>query len=266
MNHLLWPTLVMAALLFWIGVKAEQKIAAPLNRTLFAIFTTVLAIPGILFAAYYTKLLGEPIWLYEFRVLPCTELTAAGLGLIAGFVHQVRLKHPLMKRQLRAFTVPVIFAVVLAAPYAKPILRPLDKSLLQENWKDGVCLQSTPSTCGPASAATIIRSLGKNVTEAELANESLTYAGGTENWYLVRALRKRGFNPEFRLVAPESREFPTSAIAGVKLPQGTGHFIALISGDGTNYLGSDPLTGRFTATLTELKSDYRFTGFFLVIK
>lgn len=266
MNHMLWPTLLMAALLFWVGVKAEQRIAAPLNRTLFVGSATVLAMPGILFAAYYTKLLGEPIWLYEFRALPYTELTAAGVGLIAGFVHQVRLKHAFMKRQLRAFTVPAILAVAVVAPYVKPLLRPLDKSLLHENWNDGVCLQSTPSTCGPASAATLIRSLGKNVTEAELASESLTYAGGTENWYLVRALRKRGFHPEFKLVAPESREFPTSAIAGVKLPQGTGHFIALISSDGTNYLGSDPLTGRFTATLTELKSDYRFTGFFLVIK
>lgn len=266
MNHMLWPTLLMAALLFWIGIKVEQRIAAALNRILFVISAAVLAIPGALFAAYYTKLLGEPIWLYEFRALPGAELTAAGTGLLAGFVHQARHKHPLMKRQLRAFTVPAIFAVVLAAPYAKPLLRPLDKSLLQENWKNGVCLQSTPSTCGPASAATLVRSLGKNGTEAELANESLTYAGGTENWYLVRALRKRGFKPELKLVAPDGLEFPTPAIAGVKLPQGTGHFIALISTDGTNYLGSDPLTGRFTATLTELKSDYRFTGFFLVIK
>ena len=43
-------------------------------------------------------------------------------------------------------------------------------------------------------------------------------------------------------------------------------WIALISNDGTNYPGSDPLTGQFNATLTELKSDYQFTGFFLVFK
>jgi hypothetical protein len=266
MNHMLWPTALCAALLFWIGLKAEQKIASPVNRKLFVFAATVLAAPGILFAAYYTKLLGEPIWLYEFRALPYTELTAAGVGLIAGFVHQARNKHPFIKRQLRALTVPAILVVILAAPYVKPILRPLDRTQLHENWKDGVCLQSTPSTCGPASAATIIRSQRKKVTEAELADESLTYAGGTENWYLVRALRKRGFDPEFKRVAPDAQQFPTPTVAGVKLPQGTGHFIALLSYDGTNYVASDPLTGRFTATLTELKSDYRFTGFFLVVK
>jgi len=266
MNHMLWPTLLLAALLFWIGAKLERKVTTLTNRTLFAVSATALAIPGILFAVYYTKLLGEPIWLYEFRALPCTELTAAGAGLIAGFLHQARHKHPFMKRQFRALTVPAIFLVVLVAPYAKPFLRPLDKTLLQENWKDGVCLQSTPSTCGPASAATIVNSLGKEVTEAELASESFTYAGGTENWYLARALRKRGFEIEFKSVSSDAKEFPTSAIAGVKLSQGTGHFIALISEENSNYVANDPLTGRFTATLAELKSDYQFTGFFLVIK
>ena len=98
-----------------------------------------------------------------------------------------------------------------------------------------------------------------------MAHDSLTYAGGTENWYLARALRKRGFTVEFILADPNVQVFPTPAIAGVKLPQGTGHFIALISSAGTNYVGSDPLTGKFFTSLTELNVDYQFTGFFLKI-
>jgi hypothetical protein len=266
MNHLFWPTGLLAALLFWIGSGIEKTLNSRPQRLAFIVIATALALPGLLFAAYYTKLLGEPIWLYRFRAAPGTELTAAGVGLLAGFAHQARHKHALLRKQLRSLTIPAILAVIISAPYLKPLIRPVKQSQLTEQWRDGVCLQSTPSTCGPASAATIVKSLGKTVTEAELARESLTYAGGTENWYLVRALRQRGFHVEFQPTLPDAPEFPTPAIAGVKLPQGTGHFIALLSQADSNYVGSDPLTGRFTATLAELKMNYQFTGFFLVIR
>ena len=266
MNHMLWPTALLATALFWLGTTAEQKLVGDPLRPLFVVLAALISLPGLLFAAYYTKLLGEPIWLYQFRAMPGTELTAAGFGLLAGFIHQARQKHTLLKRQLRAFTMPAIFAVVLTAPYIKPMLRPVDAQQFQEWWEDGVCIQSTPSSCGPASAATITRSLGQTIPEADLARESLTYAGGTENWYLVRALRQHGFKVEFQMVLPDAQEFPTSAIAGVRLAQGTGHFIALIGRDGTNYIVGDPLTGRLTASLSELQSEYKFTGFFLVIK
>ena len=266
MNHMLWPTALIAILLFWLGIKVGQKVINPLIRNLLILLATVLAVPGILFAAYYTKLLGEPIWLYEFRSWPETELTAGGLGLILGLIHQLRHKHPFLQRQLRVATVPVILAVMLAVPYLKPVVRPLDIRQLQERWQDGVCIQSTPSTCGPLSAATILRLIGKNVTEAELARDSFTYAGGTENWYLARALRKRGCIVEFRKVAPGTKDFPTPSIAGVKIQQGSGHFIALTGRDGANYIGGDPLGGKFSAPLSELKAEYTFTGFFLIIK
>lgn len=256
----------MAALFFWLGTKAESKLATSFGRSGFLIAASILAVPGFLFAAYYTKLLGEPIWLYKFRAAQGTELTAAGIGLLAGFVHQVRHKYASLRKQVRTLTMPLILAVIIGAPYIKPLIRPLNKSQLVEQWKDGVCIQSTPSTCGPASAATILKSLGKNVTEAELAAESLSYAGGTENWYLVRALRRSGLQVEFKPTAPDAPEFPTSAIAGVTLPQGSGHFIALISKVDSTYTCCDPLTGRFSATISDLRDQYRFTGFFLVIK
>jgi len=265
MNHMFWPTFFFAVLFFLAGMNAERRFSTNLSRKLFLLLAGIAALPGVLFASYYTKLLGEPIWLYRFRAMPGSELTAAGVGLIAGFTHQVRHKHPWMKRQLRNFTVPAILAVVIGAPYVKPVIRPLNTKQLRENWEDGVCIQSTPSTCGPASAATIARALGRPVTEAELARESLSYAGGTENWYLARALRRRGFAVDFCFYEPDAGSLPTPTIAGVKLPQGTGHFIALLTYDGTNYVCNDPLTGRFQATHAELTGGYRFTGFFLRI-
>ena len=266
MNHLVWPTALLAGMLFWIGSRVEPKLVSRPQRIGFITFAIGIALPGLLFAAYYTRLFGEPIWLYRFRAAPATELTAAGVGLIAGLIHEARQKYGLLRKQLRSLTVPAILAVIIGAPYVKPLIRPLKRNQLSEQWQEGVCLQSTPSTCGPASAATIASSLGKRVTEAELVRDSFTYAGGTENWYLVRALRKRGFEVEFKPTPADAAAFPTSAIAGVKLPQGTGHFIALLNQAGSNYIGSDPLTGRFETTLEEMKANYEFTGFFLVIR
>ena len=266
MNHMLWPTGIAAVILFWIGRRAEQRLHARSSRIFFLIAAVLTALPAALIAAYYTKLLGEPIWLYEFRATYGTEVTAAGGGVLAGFLHELRNRYPLLQRQFRKFTVPVIFMLVLIVPYIKPIFRPLGGQQFQNRWEDGVCIQSTPSSCGPASAATIAHLLGKDVEEADLARESLTYAGGTENWYLVRALRKRGFTATFLKVSPAADEFPSPAIAGVKLAHGAGHFIALLGKNGTNYIVGDPLTGRLVAPLSQIRSEYRFTGFFLVVK
>lgn len=266
MNHLFWPTAVIAIILFWVGMQTEQRLANRSARIAFLLIASIVAIPGFLFAFYYTKLLGEPIWYYEFRATRFTELTAAGAGLLAGYVHQLRKSVPRLKRQLRTFTLPILFTLIIAVPYLKPVLRPLRKDQLSEQWQGRVCMQSTPATCGPASAATILAMLGVNISEAELAHESLTYAGGTENWYLVRALRKRGRQASYHKVDPDEPTFPTPSIAGVQLQHGTGHFTALIGREGTNYIVGDPLTGETTSSLATFRSQYTFTGFFLSIK
>src|SRR4051794_1154807 len=105
MNHMLWPTALSAALLFWLGFRAEGEILAPVYRAAFVLGAVILAVPGILFVAYYTGLLGEPIWLYEFRAWPYTELAPGGIGLVAGFLQRGRHQRPVMKRQVRTFTV-----------------------------------------------------------------------------------------------------------------------------------------------------------------
>lgn len=266
MNQMIWPTALLAILLFWAGMGAENRITSPRIRIVFILVAAIFAIPGFLFVFYYTKLLGQPTWFCEFRSWPYTELAGGGVGLLLGFVHQLRHKNPTLRRQLRLGTVPAILAVVVVVPFVKPIVRPLDARQLQERWQNGVCIQSTPSTCGPASAATILRSMGKEGTEAELARECFTYAGGTESWYLARSLRKRGCKVEFKRLTSESSDLPLPAIAGVKLREGAGHFIALLGRSGTNFVGNDPLNGKFTASLAELRSEYLFTGSFLVIK
>lgn len=266
MNWLFWPTAIVAAALFWLGQFLQTRLTSFPTRVALASIASVLALPGIAYATYYTKLLGEPIWLYELRALPGTELLAVGAGLAAGYLHGHRATHPALKRQLGRFTIPVALTLLLAIPYLKPMVRPLDRGLIRTEWRDGVCIQSTPSTCGPASAATLCRFSGKLVEEAELARESFTSATGTENWYLARALQGRGLAVSFLKKEPGEDRLPTPAIAGVRLAQGAGHFIALIGRDGTNYVLGDPLEGREVLSLPELKSRYQFTGFFMEVR
>ena len=266
MNHFVWPTIVLGVIAFLAGSHLDEKLKVRSSRTAVVIVCVVCALPGVSFAAYYTKLLGEPIWLYRFRAVPGTELAAAGMGLLAGYIHHARLKHPILRRQLRAFTAPTLLAIALFAPYVKPIIRPLRLDPAAERWENGVCLQSTASTCGPASAATILRTLGGHASEFELARDSYTYAGGTENWYLARAIRGRGHNVEFTKLQISSDEIPTQAVAGVKLDHGSGHFISVIGRNGETFTVADPLSGKFAATQGELRQQYRFTGFFLLIK
>jgi hypothetical protein len=266
MNWMFWPTVTLAAALFWLGQFLQSRLRSHSSRIAFAVIASILALPGIAYAAYYTKRLGEPIWLYELRAFPGSELAAAGVGLAAGYLHRLRHSHPTLKRQMRGPIIPAAVFLLLAIPHLKPVLRPLNHDLLRNNWREGVCIQSTPSTCGPASAATLCRNAGRQVEEAELARESLTSASGTENWYLARALQRRRLSVRFLKQNRTEDSMPTPTIAGVRLAQGAGHFIALIGRDGTNYIVGDPLEGREVLSLPELKSRYQFTGFFMEVR
>src|SRR5260370_33026524 len=65
------------------------------------------------------------------------------------------------------------------------------------------CLQTTYSTCGPASSASLLQAFGQDASEQQLARESFTSKGGTEIWYLARAFRRRGFRTNFVIQSPD---------------------------------------------------------------
>ena len=100
-----------------------------------------------------------------------------------------------------------------------------------------------------------------SVTERELAVDSYTYAGGTEAWYLAKAIRRRGAEAEFVL---SDSTLPSPSIAGVRM--GGGHFIAIEVATPQAVTFVDPLVGEFTLTPAELRARYRFTGFFLRVR
>jgi hypothetical protein len=246
-------TALLAALLYVAGLRAR----APLLQRA----GLLAALPALLFAAGYAHLgLDEAPWFCRLRALPGSELLVAGAGLTAG----------LLAPRLRWRVAPPLLAACLViVPFFKPLLGLLMPPASGNLWAGGVCLQTTPSTCGPCSAATVVRALSAgSVSEATLAAEAHTFRGGTESWQLARALRRRGLRADFgrvsAAVAPAA--FPVPSIAGVRLGDGIGHFVAVLgrAPDGRWQIG-EPLSGLLVLDEAELRQRYVFTGFYLSI-
>lgn len=266
MNWWGMATVVVGFCLFVSANRWTHRPAFTNSPAVVDVVMVLLATPAALFAFHYTKLLGEPIWLYRLRALPGSELLAALAGVSAAWVQGRWVPRLNLSHVGKRLLVPVSLVVLLAIPYLKPVFRPLRMNSLLDTWRDEVCLQSSGATCGPASAATILRQFGLPTTERELAVESHTSASGTENWYLARALRKRGMKVVFTRDNTLQPSLP--AIAGVRLKEtaNAGHFIALLARQDGELVVGDPLEGRSTNSLAELQRRYDFTGFFMRVR
>jgi len=256
------PAILLAALLYWIGVELERRFVSRNSKAWHFIVSFLLALPGLLFALYYTHLFDNAAWFYRFRVLPYSELTISGSGLLAGILFSWFAPETFGER----LVIPGVLLALLTVPFVKPALDPIDLGRLRDYCDSDVCMQSTFSTCGPSSSATILKALGQEASEKELARECFTSRGGTEIWYIARAFERRGFNARIQVQQVEDLAPPSPAIAGVVLPGGAGHFIAILSQTDTDLTIGDPMKGKLVVKKTELKDYYRFTGFFLAIE
>ena len=261
MNLLFFPVIALAALLGVIGYRAGMR-AGPTGPGWLAYAAAgACAVPAILFATYYLHWFDDAAWFYNFRSWPLSEFSAAGAGLLAGLMHAWIARKRLPLRTL----MPGLLLAGLFVPYMKPLVAPLDLSQLAASCRDGVCLQSTASTCGPASAASVLRLFNVEENEKTLAIEAFTSSGGTENWYLARALRRRGFTVRYAVVDRPVVQLPFPSVAGVLLPGGAGHFISILGETETTYIAGDPMHGRVSVSKVRPGDSYHFTGFFMVV-
>jgi hypothetical protein len=262
-NPLLIPTLLLAFVFFRMGVWLWRR-SGPAARWLLLPCVVVLSLPGILLAGYYLHFLDRAGWFFAFRSLPGTELTASGTGWLAGCL-QGMLTGSRWQRVIGATVLASLLAFGIFLPYAKPILSPAPWHQYSDRWSDGICMQSTGSSCGPACAATILKRSGRNATELEIARDACTSATGTENWYLARVLRKRSLSVRYVVTEANPPEFPYPSIAGVSLggPGGAGHFITILDRTPDGYVFGDPLAGRLSLSREKMMKRYFFTGFFM---
>jgi hypothetical protein len=256
-----FSALALAGILFLLGVQVQRRVWSRAAAIIALVLGIAFAIPGLLILGYYTPFFGSPAWFYEFRTVPYSEITICGLGFVAGYFYSLIAPEGTGEKTI----VPIALFVLVLIPFIKPILDPIDMGKLRTNCPDQVCLQTTYSTCGPSSAASILLALGQNASERDLAGEALTSKGGTELWYLARALRRRGFSTDYLVVPSAPPLFPAPAVAGVVLTGGTGHFIGIVSRTGSLLTVVDPLKGRMTVSDSELRTKYKFSGVFLLI-
>jgi hypothetical protein len=217
-----------------------------------------LSIPSILFVVYYLHVLPEYAWFYTLRSWPGSEFLVVFLGCAGGAAAT------LIPRMLLILP---LFAVLSAAviPYIKPLFVPLSDDEFKDKWQGNACLQSTASTCGPASVATILRHFGISTTERAIARAAFSYEGGTEAWYLARSVRRCGLTSQFVFHSTFSPEAGQPALVGVRIGR-AGHFIAVLEVNDGLVTFADPLSGERRLTLTEFRRLYDFTGFHMIIQ
>lgn len=248
---------ILAFAAFFVTYRSARRIATK-SKILIGLMAIIAAIPAASFAVYYAHELPELSWYYHFRSIAGTELLMVFIGVAGGMVAT------LIPRFLLGIPLFGVAAFSIA-PIIKPFIGPIPNGTFKNKWDGEVCLQSTPSTCGAASMATIMKLLGADVTESELAAEAHSYSGGTEAWYLARAARSRGFKVNFEFSHRFSPEHGLPAVVGVRLGS-IGHFIAILGQKGDKFIIGDPLRGREVLSRQELEQRYDFTAFHMLIK
>lgn len=264
-NHLLLPTLILGFACYWVGRRSVIGACDDSARRRRLCLLALLSLPGFSFILYYAHVIREPAWYVEFRSIPGAEMLTALSGLLFG---ALEIPNPLAGKWRYVIGSGTMFRLSILAvfiPFAKPILLPLSGAGLNDAWKEGVCLQSTPATCGPCSLATIFKSLGLEATEREIARAAFSGRTGTENWYLIRYARRQGlearigYKTDLKAVKPP-------AILGVKLEGGAGHFITYLGDQDRRRIIGDPLSGRFLLTDEVFHRLYDFSGMAMEFK
>lgn len=159
----------------------------------------------------------------------------------------------------------MVFVIILMLPiYIYPIIYPVETNFL-DRWKDGVCLQSSPESCGPASVATMLRYYNIIKTEEEISPGVYLSKMGTDLWHLARYFRKYGLKVEIFPVSDKPEDIPVPCLAMVfqENSQGFNHCIVIFNKTRTTYTIGDPQYGLFTWPKSRVFQQYQFQGFII---
>lgn len=198
----------------------------------------------------------EPLaWLEEVLPVPFA------LGVIGAALA------PALPRRRRAVLQGLALLVFLYGVVASGVLVwPYDRSSLGSHTVNGVCLQSRDETCVAASLVTLLKELGRDATEAEMARETMTVPGiGSSTLRACRALRRRLPASEIRILRPaSSREpLPTPCLVPIRYGFRDEHMVVLLDVRDGNYVVGDPMSGR--CVWTHERFERRWTGIVIAV-
>jgi hypothetical protein len=244
---------VLYAVLYFLARQWSSRVRF-VSWLIIAILSAILFLPAVLYSFYYLHFFDGWCYFYQFRSHSVSNLYPSTLGWVAGLLYSIS-DRTCLKKYLY-----IVFIFFVLCPYLKIILTPLDSSTLQDRWNDGVCLQTSESTCGPASVATILtNAFNDRVTEQIVAASSYSTKTGTEIWYLAQYLRSKGYLVAFHT---HSNGPYDCSVAGVNYG-GFGHFVAVIDCQAGNCRIADPMYGNLSPKQVQYLPS---TGFFMVIR
>lgn len=248
-----FTTIMIAGLILYQLVYSYVDKNKALRIKTIYLLSLVCFIPGFLIPFYYTHLLDDQVWYYEFRSINYVEyvliLLAPLFAIISVHFKRVRVLF------LLGF---VSFATL---PYMKHLGSPLNTLLLKNEINDGITMQISSGTCGPSAVASLLRGRGIEVSEKEVAEHCHTTQSGTEIWHIKRYLKTVGIESEFvidKTVAP-----PYPAIAGINVLNLFGHFISILDFENGKYTIGDSMYGKKVLPVNGVKRHIDFTGFYL---
>jgi hypothetical protein len=195
---------------------------------------------------------------------------------IFGFVTTLLLTTPLSRvpQKRKRVMISVLMAVIVffmgVWPFVAPLVDRKQLSHLQTNVdRNGVCLQSTDYTCGPASAVTALRKLGLPADEGEIAILSCTsFQEGTPIDMLADGLNRKyaanGLTVEcrsFHTVAELKRAGVTLAV--IKFGFLVDHWVTVMETTDSEVVVGDPLGGLRRISYADFAKKWRFIGIVL---
>lgn len=137
---------------------------------------------------------------------------------------------------------------------------PVYSDLRDDRTDDGAILQTSPYTCGPASAANLLTLRGASTSEREMARLANTTDLGTSPGGILRGLHARGVAAhKASLTMADLRAGPGPVILLVDYP-GLGalsHAILFERIDGETARVIDPLSGRVRMDVDQLERQWR---------
>lgn len=171
-----------------IGVLSLAALLASLHVAKRASRPAVLIACGMIvaFLIAHKYFVSDQLWVA--RVLPFSNVMVLGnplpiaVATLAGFAW-----HHIPGRAVRKIALLLPLIALCAYRSIAPLTFPMP-AMLDERWRDGVCLQTSLSTCSAAAAATLLREHGIGATESEMASLCLTSEKGTTSLGLYRGL------------------------------------------------------------------------------
>jgi predicted double-glycine peptidase len=196
--------------------------------------------------------------------------------IVFGFVTTMVLTTPLSRinpkrtRLMIALLTAIIVFVFAIFPFIAPLLNRRQLAQMATRMdKDGICLQSSDYTCGPAAAVTALRKLGFSAEEGQIGILSCTsFQEGTPVDMLADAL-KRGYGQNglevecraFKNIAELRNLQPTLALTKYSLM--VDHWLTVLDVTDAEVIVADPLNGLTRLSHADFGKKWRFIGIVL---